>query len=136
MAYGPLHAGPAGAALGATLVRIEKGTAVVRIDGIANRDDAAALHGTRLCVPRSALPPPAGHEFYHHDLIGLRAEFADGSALGVVTAVHDFGAGDLLEIAKTAGGTLTVAFTRGFVPVIDLGAGRIVIDRSALGEDE
>lgn len=136
VAYGPLHAGPAGATLDATLVRIDKGAAVVRIDGIASRDDAAALRGTRLCVPRPALPPPAGHEFYHHDLIGLRAELADGSALGVVAAVHDFGAGDVLEIAKAGGGTVSVAFTRDFVPVVDLEAGRIVIDRAAVAQDE
>jgi 16S rRNA processing protein RimM len=135
MAYGPLHAGPGGRSMNVALVRLENGAAIMRIEGIDNREDAAGLRGTRLCVARAALPPAGEGAFYHHDLIGLRAELDDGSVLGTIAAVHDFGAGDVLEIRKHAGGTLEVAFSRAYVPTVDLSGGRVVIDRAALGEN-
>jgi 16S rRNA processing protein RimM len=42
--------------------------------------------------------------------------------------VHDFGAGDTLEIERPAGPAAMVPFTRAIVPVVDLGAGRLVLD--------
>jgi 16S rRNA processing protein RimM len=100
---------------------------LARIDGVADRDAAEALKGTRLYVARSVLPAPDEDEFYQADLIGLAAELADGSAFGTVTAVHDFGAGDVLEVARPQESSVLLPFTRAAVPVIDVAGGRCVV---------
>ena len=104
------------------------GQVIARLSGIENRDAAEALKGVRLYVPRAALPPPRDEEFYHADLIGLAAERADGSRAGRVAAVHDHGAGAYLEIEAGDGRPLIVPFTRRAVPLVDLAAGRLVIE--------
>ncbi len=102
---------------------------IARIDGVTDRTAAEALRGTRLYVDRAVLPPTDEDEFYHADLIGLRAERAgDGGEIGTVTAVHDFGAGTMLEVRLPSGRTVAVPFTRAVVPVVDIAAGRVVID--------
>lgn len=138
-AYGPLVDAEDGRTLRLHLTGRGRPGLSARIDGIADRTAAEALKGLRLCIPRAALPAPREDEFYHADLIGLRVELAGsgGAAaarpLGRVTAVHDFGAGTLLEIAGGdhpaggGGGTLLVPFTRAAVPEVDLAAGRLVI---------
>jgi 16S rRNA processing protein RimM len=77
--------------------------AVARFAEIADRNGAEALRGVSLTVPRSALPPLAEGEFYHCDLMDLECVSTDGSQLGVVAAVENFGAGDILEIQKADG---------------------------------
>jgi 16S rRNA processing protein RimM len=115
-----------------------KGVVLARIEGVADRTQAEALKGTRLYIARAALPAIEEAEtYYHADLIGLMAQNADGQALGRVTAIHDFGAGDLLEIAPEPeagrqgrggrGDSLLVPFSREAVPEIDLEAGRVVV---------
>ncbi|MGQ7792409.1 ribosome maturation factor RimM [Faunimonas sp. B44] len=109
-------------------LRPAKDMLVVKFAGIELRDDAEALNGTDLYVAREALPPPADEdEFYHADLIGLEAVTAEGEPLGRITAVHDFGAGDLLDVALEAGGSRLVPFTKDAVPVVDFAAGRVVV---------
>jgi 16S rRNA processing protein RimM len=109
-----------------------KGVVLARIEGVADRTQAEALKGARLYVARAALPAIEEAEtYYQADLIGLLAENAEGRALGRVSAVHDFGAGDLLEIEPEAGGkrgeSLLVPFTREAVPEVDIEAGRVVV---------
>ncbi|HTZ34432.1 MAG TPA: ribosome maturation factor RimM [Stellaceae bacterium] len=114
---------------------------IAAIDGVADRDAAEALRGLRLYAPRAALPATAEDEFYHADLVGLAALLADGTALGRVVAVHDFGAGDMLEIARDGDGSrgpgsrgaapVMVPFTRAAVPVVDIAGGRVVIEPPA-----
>jgi 16S rRNA processing protein RimM len=101
---------------------------LARVAGIADRNAAEALKGLRLHVPREVLPPPEADEFYVVDLIGLAAELPDGGAFGTVIAVHDFGAGELLEIRTEAGRSEMIPFTAAAVPAVDRAAGRIVID--------
>jgi 16S rRNA processing protein RimM len=102
---------------------------IVRFAGIADRTAAEQLRNLDLYVPREKLPPPAGDEFYHVDLIGLAAVDKDGRALGTVIAVHDFGAGDILEVRPVGGGeTLMLPFNEGTVPEVDIAGGRLVID--------
>jgi 16S rRNA processing protein RimM len=131
-AYGPLTDETGARRFELTLQSAHRGQWLARISGVADRDAAIALRGTRLHVDRAALPAPDEDEFYHADLIGLRAERPDGSALGTVRAVHDFGAGDVLEIAPPPGagaaGSLTVPFTETVVPTVDLDGGRLVVD--------
>jgi 16S rRNA processing protein RimM len=101
---------------------------VARIPEVQDRDLAQALSGTRLFVERAKLPPADEDEFYHADLIGLRAELSDGTVLGEVAALHNFGAGDMLEIVLASGKRPLLPFSRDCVPVVDIGGGRIVVD--------
>lgn len=125
-----LHDGPGGRVLRLRILEAPKpGVLVVRIDGISDRDAAAALTGHRLYVPRSALPEPEEDEFYHHDLIGLEVRHADGRLLGRVTGVMDHGAGTLLDVAGPEGGAgFVLPFTRDCVPVVDIAGGRVVAE--------
>jgi 16S rRNA processing protein RimM len=126
--YGPLEDESGERRLSLRLVGSAKGVVIARLAGIADRDRAEALRGLRLYLPRAALPPAGQDEYYHADLIGLEAALADGTALGHVSAIHDFGAGDTLEIERPAGPPAMVPFTRAIVPIVDLAAGRLVLD--------
>lgn len=108
-----------------------KGTVLAQFDGVADRDAAEALRGTRLFVPRSALPPAAEEEFYHADLIGMVAETGTGERLGRIVEVANYGAGDVLEVRPDRGASILVPFTRAVVPVVDLAARRVVVDPPA-----
>lgn len=126
--YGPLEDESGATRFTVRLVGAGKGVLLARLSGIADRDRAEALRGVRLYLPRAALPPPPDDEYYHADLIGLAALLGNGERLGEVRAVHDFGAGDTLEIARPHGPPVLVPFTRAAVPVIDVEAGHVVID--------
>lgn len=99
---------------------------VVGVAGVSTRSEAETLVGLELFVQRSQLPPPAEEEFYHDDLIDLQVETVDGFVKGRVTAVLNYGAGDILELA-VAGGTELIPFTRMFVVEVDFARGRILI---------
>ena len=107
------------------------GTVVVRLAEVADRDAARALCGARLYVGRDRLPPPAEGEYYHADLIGLRVERPGGEVVGTVTAVPNYGAGDLLCIARAGGGQALVPFAAAYVTEVDVAGGRIVADPPA-----
>ncbi len=126
--YGPLEDETGERRWSLSLMRSVKGVVVCRVGGVADRTSAEALRGLRLYLPRAALPPPPADEYYHADLIGLAAALLDGTVLGHVRAVHDFGAGDTLEIVRSEGPPAMVPFTRAVVPVVDLGAGMLVVD--------
>jgi 16S rRNA processing protein RimM len=126
--YGPLETEDGTRRFEVTLVRPITGAFAARLSGVATREDAEALKGTRLYAPRDRLPPLAEDEFYHADLIGLEVRDTGGAVLGTVKAVHDHGAGDLLEIARPGGETVLLPFTRAAVPTVDLTAHRIVAD--------
>jgi 16S rRNA processing protein RimM len=126
--YGPLQDERGERRFALRIVGSAKGVLIAAISGIDDRDRAEALRGLRLYLPRSALPPPEEEEYYHADLIGLDVALPDGTALGRVRAVHDFGAGDTLEIERASGPPVMVPFTRAVVPVVDLAAGRVILD--------
>jgi 16S rRNA processing protein RimM len=98
---------------------------VSRFEGIADRSGAEALRGSLVEVERVSLPPLEEGEFYHADLIGLPAVSRDGSEIGTVAAVENYGAGDLLEIEKADGSRSLIPFKTG---IADLQDGRIVLD--------
>ena len=127
-AYGPLH-DAAGTRYSLEVIGRSRGQLLVRIAGVGDRDAATALRGTRLHVPRSVLPPPDDGEYYHTDLIGLQVEYRDGSPVGVVASVHNFGAGDLVDV-RLAGSRRTVLlpFDAATVLEVDLEAGSMVVD--------
>jgi 16S rRNA processing protein RimM len=130
-AYGPLEA-PDGRTFEVASLRPTAGPAsdmlVVRFKRVPDRNAAEALNGIELSVARDRLPPAEADEYYHADLIGLEAVTADGAGLGTVIAVHNYGAGDLLEIAPKRGETILVPFTRAVVPEVDLAARRLIIE--------
>jgi len=103
---------------------------VAKLAGIADRRAAEQLVDVKLYVPRQRLPEPsAADEFYHADLIGLAVMNRAGQKLGTVVAIHNFGAGDLIEVRPQAGGnTELVPFDDINVPSVDVAAGQIVID--------
>ena len=109
------------------------GEAVISFSGIETRDQAEALKGTELFIARDQLPATAEEEFYHADLIGLEAQDSEGRTLGKVTAIHNYGASDVIEIARPDGDSVLLAFTRETVPVIDIAGGRVMV---AVPEDD
>ncbi|MEJ1159781.1 ribosome maturation factor RimM [Prosthecomicrobium sp. N25] len=126
--YGPLASEDGSRTLTVQRLRPNDTVLVVKFREVPDRNAAEALNGTRLFVDREALPATDDEEtFYHSDLIGLRAEDADGTVHGTILAVANFGAGDLLEIQPPEGSTVYLPFTRAFAPVVDLAGGRVVI---------
>lgn len=111
-----------------TSIREANEVVIVRIKGLANRTDAEKLTNLELFVPREKLGETEDEdEFFHADLIGLRAETEAGKVLGTVAALYDFGAGDMIEIKRRAAKPLVYPFTKAVVPVVDIAGGRIVI---------
>jgi 16S rRNA processing protein RimM len=126
--YGPLESEDGSTCFTIEAVRPAKGHLVARFRGVDDRNAAERLAHIKLFVPRERLPPADDDEFYHADLIGLFAVTVDGTAVGNVLAIHDFGAGDILELRPPAGGTtIMLPFTEAFVPEIDIAGGRIVV---------
>lgn len=112
-----------------TLTRPVAGGLGARIKGIATRDEAEALRGTSLYVPRDRLPALPDDEFYHADLIGLSAYDTGGELLGKVAAIHNHGAGDIIEISPSRHkSALLLPFTKAIVPNVDLAAGLLIVD--------
>ena len=127
--YGPLESEDGARQFEIKALRPAKDFLVARIAGIADRNAAETLRNVDLFVPRDRLPPlEQADTFYHADLIGLAAESEAGEALGSVVAIHNFGAGDIIEIAPEGGGaTLMLPFNETTVPRVDLKAGRVVV---------
>lgn len=124
--YGPLWDETGARRFEMKVVGTVKDAVVASIRGVATRNAAEALRGTKLFIPRAALPETETEEFYYADLIGLRAELADGTALGEVVAIHNFGAGDVIEVKGRR--VFDLPFTREIVPVVDVAGGRVVIE--------
>lgn len=127
--YGPLESEDGARRFEIESLRAAKDHFVARLTGIDSREAAEALRNLELYVPRERLPPIEEDDtFYCADLVGLTAMTADGEQLGTVTAVHNFGAGDIVEIAPATGGApLMMSFTETTVPQVDVKAGRIVV---------
>jgi 16S rRNA processing protein RimM len=131
--YGPLETED-GRVFEIESLRPAKHAFVAKLSGIADRDSAERLANTKLYVSRERLPEPAEvDEFYHADLIGLRAVDYAGRERGTVVAVHNFGAGDLIEL-KPADGAQTelLPFDSVTVPEVNVRGGTIVINPSPL----
>jgi 16S rRNA processing protein RimM len=125
--YGPLEAEDGSRNFEIAALRPAKGHLVARLRGVDDRDAAERLTNIKLYVARERLPAPADDEFYHVDLVGLAAVDMDGGDRGRVVAVHDFGAGILLEIQPQQGASMLLPFTTAAVPTVDIAGGKVVI---------
>jgi 16S rRNA processing protein RimM len=128
--YGPLETED-GRVFKIETLRPAKDHFVARLSGVGDRDAAARLTRTKLYVPRERLPQVREtDEFYHADLVGLAVVDRAGQKLGTVVAVHNFGAGDLIEVSQTDGKpTQMLPFNAATVPEVDLAGGRLVVEQ-------
>ena len=127
-AYGPLMTKDGARQFEVTSAREAKGHLVATLKGVATREEAERLNGVELYVAREKLPDTEADEYYHADLIGLAAVNAANEPLGKVIAIHNFGAGDIIEIAPPGGTTMLLPFTNAVVPTVDVAGGRVVIE--------
>ncbi|GAA0203567.1 16S rRNA processing protein RimM [Brevundimonas nasdae] len=137
-AYGPLLRADGSVALTLTSTRPDKNGVVGRAKEIATKEEADALRGLKLHVPRDRFPEPDEDEFYLADLIGVQARGADGAVMGQVKSVQNFGADDMLEIAPATGGpTWYLPFTKEAVPELHLADGWLLaVPPNEVGERE
>jgi 16S rRNA processing protein RimM len=129
--YGPLMTKDGARQIEVTHAREAKDHLVATLKGVATREDAERLNGIELYVAREKLPETDEDEYYHADLIGLAAVNAANEPIGRVLAIHNFGAGNIIEIAPPQGTTLLLPFTNAVVPTVDLANGRVVIELPA-----
>jgi 16S rRNA processing protein RimM len=136
--YGPLATKDGTRQFEVTHAREAKGHLVATLKGVATREEAERLNGLELYIAREKLPETDADEYYHADLIGLAAVNAADAPIGRVIAIHNFGAGDIIEIAPQNGATMLLPFTNAVVPTVDLAGGRVVIELPAEidGDDE
>jgi 16S rRNA processing protein RimM len=128
-AYGALSTEDGTRSFTVKLTRPVTGGYGARLSGISTKEQADALRGTQLYVARAKLPNLPDDEFYHADLIGLAVQDTGGAAMGHITAVHNHGAGDLLEVQPEGpAAAILLPFTRAIVPTVDLKARRVIVD--------
>ncbi len=128
--YGPLGTNKPGLMIEIETARATTNVLVARIKGVTDRTAAEKLNGVELYVDRDRLPAPEDDDdFYHADLIGLEARLADGTAIGTVTAIPNYGASDLIEVRDPrSGDTYLYPFTKAVVPHVKLADGYLVIE--------
>jgi 16S rRNA processing protein RimM len=126
--YGPLSTKDGARHVEVAHAREANGFLVATLKGVTTRNEAERLNGLELYVAREHLPATDDDEYYHADLIGLAAVTTAGQALGKVIAIHNFGAGDIIEIAPPGGSTILLPFTNAVVPTVDLKGGRVLIE--------
>jgi 16S rRNA processing protein RimM len=135
--YGPLTDEAATRMFDITSLRKAGKGLIARLDGVEDRTSAEALSGTGLYVARERLPPTGENEWYIADLVGLNAVTSGGTTIGSIVAVPNYGAGNLLEIAPTAGGeTLLIPFADLFVADVDPARGCVVVEMPAETADD
>jgi 16S rRNA processing protein RimM len=136
--YGPLTTKDGARQFEVAHVREARDHLVATLKGIATREEAERLNGLELYIAREKLPATGEDEYYYADLIGLAAVTTADAPIGRVVAIHNFGAGDIIEIAPPRGSTLLLPFTNAVVPTVDLAGGRVVIElpEEVEGDDE
>jgi 16S rRNA processing protein RimM len=127
-AYGPLMTKDGARQFELTSAREANGHLVATLKGISTREEAECLNGVELYIAREKLPDTDEDEYYHADLIGLAAVNGANEPLGRVIAIHNFGAGNIIEIAPPHGATMLLPFTNAVVPSVDVSGGRVVIE--------
>lgn len=137
LAYSPLLRADGSIGLTLTAARPDKKGIVARAKEITTKEQADALRGLKLHVPRDRLPEPDDDEFYLTDLVNLQVRDASGAVLGKVKSVQNFGAGDILEIAPAAGGqTWYLPFSKAAVPELHIAEGWLLAEVPADDDTE
>nr|WP_321455226.1 ribosome maturation factor RimM [uncultured Cohaesibacter sp.] len=126
--YGPLETADGSRQFEFLSARESKTVFVCRIKGLNNRNDVEALTGQRLYVDRDKLPELEEEEFYHSDLIGLDVRLEDGTSIGSIVAIHDFGSGDMLDVMPKRGKGYYIPFTREVVPELKISEGFVLVN--------
>jgi 16S rRNA processing protein RimM len=129
--YGPLSTKDGARQFEIASAREAKDHLVATFKDVTTRDEAERLNGIELYISREKLPATDGDEYYHADLIGLDAVTTLNEPLGRVIAIHNFGAGDIIEIAPPSGTTILLPFSNAVVPTVDIAGGRVVIELPA-----
>lgn len=127
--YGPLDTNKPGLTITIESARLQKTVLIARLKGVRDRNAAELLNGTELYIDRARLPDPDDEDdFYHADLIGLDARLETGVSIGKVTALHNHGAGDILEVQdERSGDSFLFPFTKAVVPTIRIAEGYLTI---------
>ncbi len=128
--YGPMSTNKPGLTIRILSARTTTNVLVARLEGVNDRNAAEKLNGVELFVDRALLPDPDDEDdFYHADLLGLRVQLSDGTSLGTVSAIPNFGAGDILEVRdERTGDTFLYPFTKAVVPEIRVKEGYLIVD--------
>lgn len=135
LSYGPLLSEDGAVVLTPESARPVKGGFAVYAEEVNTREEAEALKSTKLYVARESMPEPDEDEFYYTDLVGLQVKTTDGKLAGNIVAVHDYGAGDMLEIKPKEGASYFHPFTKVATPKVDIKAGRVIVDMKAVEAD-
>ncbi len=126
--YGPLQSS-SGQSFEITKLKAAKDDFIAALKNVNDRNEAETLKGVELFVSREKLPELKTHEAYAHDLMGLDVVLENGTTLGKLVAMPNFGAGDLLEVAVDGNSeTLLIPFTNAFVPQEDFSNGKIIVN--------
>ncbi len=127
--YAPLLTEDGAQSFTVTITRPIKNGLAVRLSGVTTKEEADALRGTQLYVPRDRFPEPEDDEYYHADLVGLEVRDTGGTVLGRIKSVQNHGATDLLEIhGPNLKSAVLLPFTHEAVPTVDLAEGRVIVD--------
>jgi 16S rRNA processing protein RimM len=127
--YGPLSTSKPGLTIEIETARATTNVLVARLKGVSDRSAAEKLNGVELYIDRENLPPADDDDYYHADLIGLEARLGDGTVLGTVIAIPNFGASDLIEVRDTrSGDTFLYPFSKAVVPEVHIAEGYLVIE--------
>jgi 16S rRNA processing protein RimM len=126
--YGPLSTRDGTRVFEVSHAREGNGHLVATLKGVTTRNEAERLNGIELYVAREKLPATDDDEYYHADLVGLAAVTTADAPLGKVIAIHNFGAGHIIEIAPPSGATMLLPFSNAVVPTVDIAGGRVVIE--------
>ncbi|KQN73698.1 MULTISPECIES: ribosome maturation factor RimM [unclassified Devosia] len=127
--YGPLDTDRPGLTVTIETARLSKTVLIARLKGVRDRTEAEKLNGVSLFIDRDRLPEPDDEDdFYHADLIDLDARLESGVSIGAVSALLNYGAGDLIEVTDPrSGDTFLYPFTKAVVPTINIAAGFLII---------
>ena len=104
-----------------------KGLVIASAIGVTSREAAEALRGMLLSTSRACLPDLADDELYHAELLGSSVFHEDGTKLGEVVALYNFGAGEIIEVKPAYGISVMLPFAGEYLVSVDIPNRRVVL---------